>query len=72
MQSKLKNKLESNMIDKLVGSILIILGVLQLRRTYKNPIKDDYGANNFKGYIAGFFMIVIGVLQIIGYFGKVF
>ena len=55
------------MIDKLIGTILIILGALQLRYTYRNPIKDDYGANNFKGYIAGFFMIVIGVLLLFGY-----
>jgi len=48
--------LMSNMIDKLIGIILIILGPLQIRNTYKNRIKkNDYMASNLNGYIVGFF-----------------
>jgi len=58
----------SNMLDKLIGIILIILGPLQIRDTYKNRIKkNDYGASNFKGYMVVFFLIVIGVLLLLGY-----
>lgn len=56
------------MIDKLIGIVLIIIGPLQIRNTYKNRIlKNDYGASNFKGYMVGFFLVVIGILLLLGY-----
>jgi len=58
------------MIDKLVGVILIVLGTILIIYNYKyNNNKDDYFLSYWKGYLGGFFLIVIGILQTIGYFG---
>lgn len=56
------------MIDKLIGIIFIILGYLQIRNTYKNRfLQNEYSASKFKGYMVGFFLIIIGGLMLLGY-----
>lgn len=46
---------------KFIGILLIVIGILFLYQTIKFPVKEDYGAINFKGYIAGIGFFVIGI-----------
>ena len=48
----------------LLGSLLIVIGIVMLYITYKNPITSlGLRHNNLSGYLGGFAFILMGVLE---------
>ena len=53
------------MLNIILGIVFIFLGVWVIQFTRKNP-DSQLKSSDMKGYIGGFFLIVIGILSILG------
>ena len=52
----------------LLGSLFIVIGIVTLYFTYKNPIESiGLRHNNYRGYLGGLAFILAGVLECFGY-----